>query len=153
MLDRLWKHFKIDIAFTKHFAERMNDPRNHKQITLAELRDLFVKAYRKFGVRMSGFKADELEAVLVDINTSLNVPFVLKYDRRNDELDLVSKTVMRKKNFMTTSPKLAVEQKTFKKLMEEIYESGLTEEIHKIKRQGSYESAQAVGRYGSVQEK
>ena len=36
------------------------------------------------------------------------MPFVLKWDSNSQELDLVAKTVMRKKNFMTPDTKLSV---------------------------------------------
>ena len=31
-----------------------------------------------------------------DLSTDINIPFVLKWDRDNQELDLVAKSVMRK---------------------------------------------------------
>ena len=39
----------------------------------------------------------DAEAVLKDMQTDINMPFVLKYDKRNQEFELVAKTVMRKK--------------------------------------------------------
>ena len=39
--DKLFETLGIDIAFTNHFYERLNDPRNVKQITETELRDVF----------------------------------------------------------------------------------------------------------------
>jgi hypothetical protein len=43
------------------------------------------------------------EAVIKDMRTDINTPFIIEYDRKNGELDLVLKTIMRKKNFMTTN--------------------------------------------------
>ena len=107
MLDRVFAKVGLDVEFTKHFIERVNDDRNGKPIEIGELRDLFIKAYdtykQKFEKMPEGF-----EAVLNDIQTKINLPFVINYDRRNDQFDLVSKTVMRKHNFMTSSPKLQV---------------------------------------------
>jgi hypothetical protein len=48
------------------------------------------------------------EAVLHDINSHINIPFVLKWDAKNQEFDMISKTVMRKKDFKTPDPKLDV---------------------------------------------
>ena len=48
------------------------------------------------------------EAVLQDMRTDLNTPFVIEYDSRNRELDLVIKTIMRKKNFQTTDDKIVI---------------------------------------------
>ena len=50
----------------------------------------------------------DAEAVLKDMQTDINMPFVLKYDRRTQEFDLIAKTVMRKKGFKTTSDVLSV---------------------------------------------
>ena len=41
------------------------------------------------------------------MRTDINMPFVLNL--KGGELELVAKTVMRKKNFKTTNPKLAFE--------------------------------------------
>ena len=41
--DRLLKKFKIDVEFTRHFVDRLNDPRNSPDIKIAELQRLFKK--------------------------------------------------------------------------------------------------------------
>ena len=41
------------------------------------------------------------EVVIKDIQSDLNIPIVVKYDRKNDEFDVVMKTIMRKKDFKT----------------------------------------------------
>lgn len=43
------------------------------------------------------------EAVLQDMRTDINTPFIIEYDRRTGELDLVLKTIMRKKNFTSAN--------------------------------------------------
>jgi hypothetical protein len=40
------------------------------------------------------------------MRSDINVPFVLNWDPRSQVLDLVAKTVMRKKNFQTPNPEL-----------------------------------------------
>ena len=45
------------------------------------------------------------EAVIKDMKTDINMPFVINIDRKG-MLDLVAKTIMRKKNFKTTSMEL-----------------------------------------------
>ena len=42
------------------------------------------------------------------MQSDINMPFVLKWDRNAEQLDLIAKTVMRKKNFMTSNQKLTV---------------------------------------------
>lgn len=105
--DKLFKALDIDIEFTRHFLDRVNDARNVKQITPDELTALFRKTYHTHGKKISKLGPDA-EAVIADMASNVNMPFVLQWDRDKEELDLVAKTVMRKKNFMTSNPKLKV---------------------------------------------
>ena len=102
--DRLYKSVGIDVEFTRHFLDRVNDIRNKTQITVAELIRMFRQSYKKHGKKIAQLGPDA-EAVLNAMQTDINVPFVLKWDGK--ELDLVAKTVMRKKNFGTPNPKLS----------------------------------------------
>lgn len=106
-LDQLFKVLNVDVAFTKHFLDRVNDSRNGKPITVDELQLLFKKTIQKYGKKIPALGPDA-EAVLNDMKTQINLPFVLKWDRDAEELDLVAKTVMRKKNFMTHNQKFTV---------------------------------------------
>lgn len=105
--DRLFAKVGIDVEFTRHFLDRVNDERNKKQITTAELTRLFKQTYNKHGKKIPQLGPDA-EAVLTDMRTDINMPFVLKYDRQSQEFDLVAKTVMRKKGFATSNQKLTV---------------------------------------------
>jgi hypothetical protein len=106
-LDQLFKILNVDVSFTKHFLDRVNDSRNGKPITVDELQLLFKKTIQKYGKKIPALGPDA-EAVLNDMQTQINLPFVLKWDREAEELDLVAKTVMRKKNFMTHNQKFTV---------------------------------------------
>lgn len=106
-LDKLFSVLNIDVSFTRHFLDRVNDSRNGRPITVDELQLLFRKAIQKYGKKIPALGPDA-EAVLNDMQSQINLPFVLKWDRDNQELDLVAKTVMRKKNFMTSNQKLTV---------------------------------------------
>lgn len=106
-IDKLFNSIGIDVAFTRHFLDRVNDARNIKPITTDELVSLFKKTYEKYGKKIVQLGPDA-EAVLNDLQSNINLPFVLKWDSRNKELDMVAKTVMRKKNFMTPDRKLVV---------------------------------------------
>ena len=105
--DKLFGQVGIDVEFTRHFLDRANDKRNGKDINVAELIRLFRLTYKKYGKKIPKMGPDA-EAVLNDIQTDINLPFILKYDERSKEFDLVSKTVMRKKDFKTSDPKLKV---------------------------------------------
>jgi hypothetical protein len=98
--DKLFSELGLDVEFSKHFRERLNDPRNRKPITAAELIGLFKRTYQKSGRRISEMPPSA-EAVIKDMRTDINTPFIIEYDRKNGELDLVLKTIMRKKNFIT----------------------------------------------------
>ena len=105
--DRLFASLDIDVEFTRHFLDRVNDERNIKQITPSELTRLFKQTYKKHGKTIARLGPDA-QAVLTDMKTDINMPFVLNL--KGGELELVAKTVMRKKDFKTSNPKLAFEE-------------------------------------------
>jgi sulfur relay (sulfurtransferase) DsrC/TusE family protein len=105
--DKLFAKVGIDVEFTRHFLDRVNDERNKKQITQAELIRLFKQTYAKHGKKIAQLGPDA-QAVITDMMTDVNMPFVLNWDKQSQELDLVAKTVMRKKNFKTPNQKLEV---------------------------------------------
>lgn len=99
--DRLLQKFDIDVEFTRHFADRMNDSRNNPPITVAELQQLFKKIHKKKGENIR--KNANSEVVLKDIQKDLNLPVVINYDREKNEFEVINKTIMRKKNFKTSN--------------------------------------------------
>jgi len=105
--DKIFAKVGIDVEFTKHFLERLNDKRNVKEISVAELTRLFKQTYKKHGKKIPEL-GKGAQAVLNDTQTQLNLPFVLKWDEKAKEFDLISKTIMRKKDFKTSNPKLKV---------------------------------------------
>ena len=104
--DRLFASLGIDVEFSKHFKDRVNDPRNAKPITMAELTRLFKQIYKQHGKPIAQLGPDA-EAVMKDMRTDVNIPFALQWDGK--ELDLVAKTVMRKPNFATPNQEFTVE--------------------------------------------
>lgn len=100
-LDSVWKQIGMDVGFSRHFIDRVNDSRNGKQITIDELQRLFVEAYKKYGPAFLklGKRDRDIEGVLSDRKTDVNSPFALKWDRIKKEFELKAVTVMRKKNF------------------------------------------------------
>ena len=99
IVDKLFEKFGIDFKFTKHFADRMGDERNNPCISLKELAEFIKKVYAKQGKSLKDIAGTE--AVLKDVQRDLNLPVAVTYDRKNDEFDVVMKTIMRKKNFRT----------------------------------------------------
>jgi len=92
----------VDVVITdKHFFDRLNDPRNGKEITSAELIGFFK--------RLSKHKKDFVEflnkynsVVAVDDRTNINIPFMKQANKA------IAKTVMRKKDFKTPDQKLDI---------------------------------------------
>jgi len=105
-LDKLFSKFDIDVEFSNHFHDRLNDARNKKQITVDELSALFNDTFKKYGKHIAGM-ADDDEAVLVDVSSSINVPFVINIEK--DGMEMVSKTIMRKKGFKTRTRRLVMD--------------------------------------------
>jgi hypothetical protein len=93
--DSLLKDYGIDVEFTRHFGDRMSDERNTPCINVKELKDFFRKVYNNKGMKIKGNRG--IEAILKDMQKSLNMPVVIDY--RDGEVELTFKTIMRKKNF------------------------------------------------------
>ena len=89
--------------------DRVNDERNGKPINGAELVRLFKKEYERWGKQVAQMGPD-MEGTFKDLTTDINLPFVLRWDRDEEELDLVAKTVMRKKNFKTDNQEFPVDE-------------------------------------------
>jgi len=130
--DRLFSKVGIDVEFTRHFIQRANDARNIKPISAAELTRLFKQEFKRNGKPIAQMGPDA-EAVMRDMSTDVNMPFVLVWDKQNQELDLIAKTIMRKKDFKTADRVYTVEY--------EITTPGIDEDIinvndmdHAIKR-------------------
>ena len=111
--DRIFADVGIDVEFTKHFKDRVNSERNDKPIVPAELTRLFKQERKRYGKPIAQMGPDS-EAVMRDLQTNINVPFALVLDKDSDELDLIAKTVMRKKDFDTPNRVFAVEDSPFR---------------------------------------
>ena len=125
--DKLWAKVGLDVEFTRHFLDRVNDARNKKQITGGEIQRLFRQSYKKHGKKIANL-GKGAEAVMKDMQTDVNMPFVLQLDK-NGELDLVAKTVMRKKDFKTSNKTFAVED-GFKKYVEILEATKAGKNVH-----------------------
>ena len=104
--NELWHKIGVDVSFTGHFLNRLNDERNGEPITVEELIRLFKEEYVRYGKNIA--ELDNTEAVMRDLLTKINLPFVIKDSPQGKEL--VAKTVIRKDNFKTNSPEFAVKE-------------------------------------------
>lgn len=106
MIDSLFHTVKIDVALSKvHFLKRMNDMRG--PVTTKEVGDLFRKAFTKYG-KLLAKSGPEMQAVITDMQTDVNVPFVLEWNRDKEMLDLTAKSTMKKKGYRTSNRTLRV---------------------------------------------
>ena len=81
----------------------MSETRN--QLIRENLYVFFTYTYKKHGKKIPKMGPDA--QVIHDMETDVNMPFVLQRDR-DGMLDMVAKTVMRKKDFKTSNQKLKV---------------------------------------------
>ena len=92
----------VDIVITdKHFFDRLNDPRNGKEISQAELIGFF-KRLSKHKKEFVEFLNQYNSLVAVDDRTNINIPFMKQANKA------IAKTVMRKKDFKTPDKKLEI---------------------------------------------
>jgi hypothetical protein len=105
--DSLFRKLGIDVEFTGHFLDRLNDVRNKKPIHSAEIEGIFRRTYKKHGKKILDL-GDDAEAVIKDIRSDINIPFVLSYDKPTGMFDMTMKTVMRKKSFLTSNVTLDI---------------------------------------------
>jgi len=109
MLDALFAQAGLDIAFTKHFWERINGSRGYGgTVSIPELQDAFRKTFSKYAQQIKG-KSVNWKAIILDIGKDhLNMPFVLNWSPQEREMSIVALTAMKKRNFMASEPKLPV---------------------------------------------
>lgn len=86
-----------DVEFTNHFFDRLNDPRNGKEITYSELVSFFNRL-SKNKKELTDFLKKYKELVITDKKTKINMPLVSKSNQ------IIAKTVMRKDNWKTSNP-------------------------------------------------
>ena len=92
----------VDIVITdKHFFDRLNDPRNGKEISQAELIGFFKRLSKKKN-KFVDFLNKYKSVVAVDDRTNINIPFMKQANKA------IAKTVMRKKDFKTPDQKLDI---------------------------------------------
>jgi hypothetical protein len=92
----------LDVVLTgKHFFDRLNDPRNGKEISQAELIGFFkrLSKYKKEFVEFLGVYSS---VVASDDRTGINIPFMKQANKA------IAKTVMRKKDFKSSDKKLDI---------------------------------------------
>lgn len=127
-LDKLFGKLDIDIEFTRHFLDRVNDARNGKQITPDELIKVYDSLYAKHGVTLSKTD-DEIEELVKSISTDINIPLNIDYNFRTKKVELTAKTIMRKKNFQSSNKVLKVEDVVIKSFSDYLKENTLDEAL------------------------
>ena len=94
----------VDVDLTSdHFFDRLNDPRNDKEISNAELIGFFKRLAKK-KKNLLDFLSKYKEIVASDSRTDINIPFLKQADK------IIAKTILRKKDFQTSNPQLSLER-------------------------------------------
>lgn len=109
----------IDIVITdRHFFDRLQDPRNQKEISAAELIGFFKRLAKK-KKQFIDFLQKYNQIVATDNRTKINIPFMQLANKA------IAKTVMRKDNFKSSNPSFTFENKEFDKVKfyEEFYKN------------------------------
>ena len=93
----------VDVVLTdKHFFDRLQDPRNKKDISQAEL----IGFFKRLGKRKKdfvNFLNQYNQIVAKDNRSKINIPFMKQANK------IIAKTVMRKDDFKTSSPEYKFE--------------------------------------------
>lgn len=94
----------IDVDLTgNHFFDRLNDPRNRPDISVEELEEFFDKLADEKEDFIKFLKQYK-DVVVKDTDTNINIPFMKRANKA------IAKTIMRKKNFMTSNKVLPLEE-------------------------------------------
>ena len=131
--DKLFAKLGIDIEFTRHFLDRLNDKRNNKPISVAELVGIFKRLHRKHGKPLSKIDND-FNAVVKDFNNNINIPFAINVTP--EDIDLVAKTIMRKKDFKTSTPVISLNEELTQEIPEFFYHATYKALLPSIKATG-----------------
>ena len=105
--DKLFGKVGVNVEFTRHFLDRLNDERGQqKPITSAELIKLFREVFRRHGKEIANLP-NETQSVIKDMSTDINMPFVFNWTK-GGRADLVAKTILRKADFKTSNKEFTV---------------------------------------------
>jgi len=102
MADRKLAPVDVDLS-GGHFFDRLNDPRNFPDISVEELEDFFDKLSDEKDEFIEFLKKYK-DVVVKDTETNINIPFMKMANKA------IAKTIMRKKNFMTSNKVLPLEE-------------------------------------------
>ena len=114
----------VDTVLTgKHFFDRLNDPRNGKEISQAEL----IGFFKRLGKKKKDFVKflnQYNQIVVKDNRTNLNIPFMKQANK------LIAKTIMRKNDFKSSDAKYTIES-------EDLDERGKMRPADRLRRKAS----------------
>jgi len=100
----------VDIVLTdRHFFDRLNDPRNGKEVSNAELIGFFKRLGKK-KKEFVNFLNQYNQIVAKDNRTKINIPFMKQANK------VIAKTIMRKDDFKTSDPEYKFEKLDKEKL-------------------------------------
>ncbi len=120
----------VNVVLTgQHFFDRLNDPRNGKEVTNAELIGFF-KRLGKNKKEFVKFLNQYNQIVVKDDRTNLNIPFMKQANK------LIAKTIMRKDDFKSSDAKYTIES-------HDLEEKGGLTPAQKLRRKSSLAGKQS----------
>ena len=122
--DDLFSDVGVDVKFSDHFMQRVNDYRNKQDITPLELKWLYDKAHDRYADMISKLPSGS-EKVFADKDTQINIPFVVAKNNKTHKKDLINKTIMRKKDFASYAEKLFLENALIDTILDKISTQGM----------------------------
>jgi len=96
-LDKMFEPFGVDIVFTRHVVkDRLLTGQREGGVTADEILDVFKRFIARYKDKLT---KKEWEAVIKDVRTKLNLPVTYKKDALEGDMDMIVKTIMKKRDF------------------------------------------------------
>ena len=101
----LFSVLNVDVEYCNNFFAEINNKRDDNSVTNSELIRLF---NTRFNAVLKTFNED-VQKVVEEMSIDINVPFSLVWDQELEELNLMAKTITKKRGFKAIDQKLTVE--------------------------------------------
>lgn len=96
-LDKMFEPFGVDIVFTRHVVkDRLLTGQREGGVTADEIFDVFKRFIARYKDKLT---KKEWEAIIKDVRTKLNLPVTYKKDALEGDMDMIVKTIMKKRDF------------------------------------------------------
>lgn len=112
ILQSKFNKVNVDLQFSNHFIDRINDDRNETKINIKDIEHIFNLILISID-KLKALKHKELEAVIKSRSTNINMPIAFEYrgktDKGEDDFYLRPISIYRKSNFYAKGKTIMVE--------------------------------------------